>query len=762
MLKKSTNYINLISLLIIIYLAFIPLNPQNSTDETIIADDFYLENAINHVNKISQAPRYVGSRNHFQVKQYLIKQLQLRGLQVSIQKTNIVNQHSTFTQVENILAKIEGTDQNAKSIVLMSHYDSAAYTSLGAGDAGSGVAVILEGIRSYMRKNIKPKNDIIILFTDAEEIGLLGAKAFIKKHRWANNVGVVLNFEARGTAGSSFMLMETNHGNQQMFKLFNDAKIEFPVSNSLAYSIYKLLPTDTDLSVFRKDKDIPGFNFAFIDNHFNYHTELDNTTNLSLDSLAHQAHYLMPMLEILTQIDLNILKSDKNDVYFQLPFYKTLNYPYDWTLVITGINLLVFMLIIFAGIRNKSIRINSALSGSLPLLKSLLITVLVSFMLLKFLYWLHPHYSEILQGFTYNGHIYIVVFSLLAASISFLFYRRLLDSHNASELMVVPILIWILLSFAAAVYITGAHFIILISIAGTLALAVNVLMKKPQPSVTLLLFVPVILIFTPLFMQLPVALGIAILPFSGILLVLILSVFISSLQIPQQFQLSKWVFIIALVGTYIYAETKASFSHDRPLPNSLYYFQDEESKLAYWFTHDYKTSKWNKQYFTNTLKGKQLAEFKTQHWRWAKIAAATENREIPVAKVAVLADRTYVNRRIYKIEITPQRNVSRLNLVNNQEITLFKLVINGEVVNDGAAKLIAPGSTLAKIHHSTELSFIIDIEIAADEQLDFKLYEISPNLLKSWKFDIAPRPKEFIPKPFIDSDSIISKQRVKI
>jgi hypothetical protein len=30
------------------------------------------------------------------------------------------------------------------------------------------------------------------------------------KHNWAKEVGLVLNFEARGTSGPSYMLMETN------------------------------------------------------------------------------------------------------------------------------------------------------------------------------------------------------------------------------------------------------------------------------------------------------------------------------------------------------------------------------------------------------------------------------------------------------------------------------------------------------------------------------------------------------------------------
>jgi hypothetical protein len=45
------------------------------------------------------------------------------------------------------------------------------------------------------------------------------------------------------------------------------AETTFPVSNSLMYSIYKMLPNDTDLTVL-ENKSIQGYNFAFIDDHY--------------------------------------------------------------------------------------------------------------------------------------------------------------------------------------------------------------------------------------------------------------------------------------------------------------------------------------------------------------------------------------------------------------------------------------------------------------------------------------------------------------
>ena len=74
---------------------------------------------------------------------------------------------------------------------------------------------------------------------------------------------------------------------------FKAGKAPWSVSNSLMYSIYKMLPNDTDLTVFRENGKIQGFNFAFIDDHFDYHTSQDKYEHLDPKTLAHQGTCLL-------------------------------------------------------------------------------------------------------------------------------------------------------------------------------------------------------------------------------------------------------------------------------------------------------------------------------------------------------------------------------------------------------------------------------------------------------------------------------------
>ena len=86
---------------------------------------------------------------------------------------------------------------------------------------------------------------VIALITDGEEAGLLGAAAFVREHPLAKDVAFVLNFEARGTSGRSFMF-ETGPGNLDAARALR--KAGNATAGSVYATIYRTLPNDTDLS----------------------------------------------------------------------------------------------------------------------------------------------------------------------------------------------------------------------------------------------------------------------------------------------------------------------------------------------------------------------------------------------------------------------------------------------------------------------------------------------------------------------------------
>ena len=151
-----------------------------------------------HIRRFARQPHAMGTAEHARVRTYLVNQLRELGLSPTIQDTTVAP-GTLVGHVYNIIGRLKGKG-TGKAVLLMAHYDSQPNT-LGAADDGAGVAAILETVRA-LRKSPALQNDIIVLLTDGEEYGLLGARGFML-HPWAKEVGFVINLEARGNGGPS-------------------------------------------------------------------------------------------------------------------------------------------------------------------------------------------------------------------------------------------------------------------------------------------------------------------------------------------------------------------------------------------------------------------------------------------------------------------------------------------------------------------------------------------------------------------------------
>ncbi|HSP45630.1 MAG TPA: M20/M25/M40 family metallo-hydrolase, partial [Chthoniobacterales bacterium] len=243
----TATLISWVGLAMVVFLAIWLQHPPAPVPASAAATEFSAERAIQHVKAIARAPRPIGSANHAAARDYILQQLSAFGLEPELQKTTVISSSpaSPFVAgtIENIVARKKGTG-DLPAVLLVAHYDSVA-TGPGANDDGVGVATLLETARALTAS--RPlENDVLFLFSDAEETGLLGARAFLAEHRWARAFKVALNFEARGNGGPVIMF-ETGPGNGALIRGLAKAAA-YPLANSLSDEIYKRLPNSTDLT----------------------------------------------------------------------------------------------------------------------------------------------------------------------------------------------------------------------------------------------------------------------------------------------------------------------------------------------------------------------------------------------------------------------------------------------------------------------------------------------------------------------------------
>lgn len=753
------------SLLVIIafvWLSFSTLMPKYTAGKTIEPTHFSVDRALIHVKSISQKPHYLGSEAHEEVKEYLIKQLEMFGLQVQVQEGYVLNYGiSTLDRPQNIVARIKGSDPNGKSLVILSHYDSALVPSYGASDAGSGVATILESVRAFLASGMDPKNDIIIVFSDGEEIGLDGAKLFVNEHPLAKNAALVLNFEARGSGGPSNMILETNQGNANLVKAFSAANPKFPVASSLMYSIYKMLPNDTDSTIFREDGDIDSFFFAFIDDHFDYHTSLDNYENLDRESLKHQGSYLLPLLTYFSNADLSNLKAETDSVYVNFPFIKMLYYPFSWIMPMVLIAILIFIGLVFYGISKKRLHPAIIARGFLPLLISLVLCGLLGYFGWQAILWLYPQYAEIQQGFTYNGQLYIAFFVFFSLAILFKTYRNFCRKEEIASLFIAPLTFWILINVAVAIYLKGAAFFIIPVFFGLISLFI--LIKFPHPSLILLalLSLPAIYIFAPQIQFFPVGLGLKMLVISCVFTVLLFGLLLPIFGFYRIKNILAALCFMAAIVFFVIAHFQSDFSESRPKPNSLLYYKNYNDGSGYWVTYDKQLDDWTKNYLGDTPEDASKYIENTSGSKYGigySFAKKTEPKIIPDFDIKITEDSILNLLRKVSFTIVPKRKVNQINLYADKDINFETLIFNGkEVPKDTTNNHFRNRKTnfLLRFYVTKSDSLRVTYSAPKDEDVIFTVQENSYDLMKNQAFNISKRPKNTMPKPFVVTDAVV-------
>ncbi len=764
MKKEFSSVFVLLFILATLGLIYLSLMPQWTSDDEGPLSEFSTKRAFEQVKNIAEKPHYVGSKNHETVAQYLQNELHKLGLESTVQEGYTLTDWGNLVKSKNILARIKGS-QNSKALLLLTHYDSAPHSSSrGASDAGSGIATILESVRAFLYNKTPHKNDIIILFSDAEELGLNGAALFVTQHHWAKEVGVVLNFEARGSSGPSYMLMETNHGNADLVNHFASAGVTYPVANSLMYSIYKMLPNDTDLTIFREQGDIQGYNFAFIDGHYNYHTAQDTPNHLDKNTLAHQGTYLMPLLHYFANTNLNAKPTTDDEVYFNIP-YTLIHYPFRWIVPLFFIALGFFVFLLFLGRAKRILSFREIIKGFIPFLGALLLSGGITFLGWKILLSAYPQYNDLLNGFTYNGHDYIAAFTFLTLSISMAFYNRFSVKKVTMNHYVIPLFFWLLINGILAFTLKGAAFLIIPVYFGLLQLGWFIIFQKSNKTLNLISSIPALLILTPFIPMFPIGLGLKILFGSAMLTVLTFSLLLPVFGAFAKKGLWSALFLMLAIGFFAKAHYESGYEPGKAKSNSLVYLYDAETHKAHWITYDKNLDAWTKSYLganpkeaTAWTETPLFSKYDTQF----TYATQAPVKQLAQPDIEFLQDSVVGQFRYLKIRISPNRNVNRYDIFANEKINFYHFKANGvPQLEQKGVKMNRNGKKILSYYVVDNAPLEMQFAIDKATLLDMQLLESSFDLIYNPLFKMTPRASWMMPTPFVLNDAVIIKTRIQ-
>jgi len=223
-------------------------------------------------------------------------------------------------QVHNVVVQLPGGDPNAGAILLSAHHDSVA-AGPGAGDDGSGVAVLLELARLLSDPATRERGDdarrrpLILLFVDGEEEGLIGAEAFLAGHPWARDVAFAINLDSGGNDGLA-TLTRTSAGNGPAIAALA-ATLGRPRAASVTATAYALTPYDTDFTAYDR-AGIFSLDFGIGEDKAPYHTPNDRLEALDPGSVQHLGESALAALRALDGLSERELENAGERVYLDL------------------------------------------------------------------------------------------------------------------------------------------------------------------------------------------------------------------------------------------------------------------------------------------------------------------------------------------------------------------------------------------------------------------------------------------------------------
>jgi len=588
------------------WLAIALLDPPAVAPASAPADVFSAERAMAHVNALagSGVPRPVGSEAHAAAREYIVGELKALGLETEVWTgVGRSSRGMTYGTMEDVIARVPGTGGDG-TLLLMAHYDSAK-AGPGASDDAVGVATLLESLRALLA-GPAPSNDVVALFSDGEELGLLGAEAFAEGHPLGRAVDLVINFEARGTRGPALMF-ETGPGNGWTIARFAEAA-PYPVAASYSYEVYRRLPNDTDYSVF-KGRGVPGLNFAHIHGPVGYHTALDSVEHMDPRSLQHHGSNALGLARALGSADLSAAGTGGDAVYFNPLGSFFVHFPASWVIALFVILALAVVGVVGAGFARGRVRLGGVVLGLVGQVVILVVLGGLAFVLRGLLF--RGGYDFRIWGDASSLAFILFALTLLALGLG-LVLQGLLARLGArflqgEDLAVAGLVLWLLATGAVSLVAPGASYLFLVPLVFQ-AIAVGLLVARAERSgetasvsAALVAALAVALVVTALVWAPTLALVAVGLRAAAAAIVAVASGLLLALLAPQAeivaAQKPRWAVpgLLVVLGLVLIVAVRLSggFGPENPRYSSLFYGLDLDSGEAVWASFQQRPDAWS-------------------------------------------------------------------------------------------------------------------------------------------------------------------------
>jgi hypothetical protein len=714
--------ISALALAVAAALSIASLQPRSERPAETEVREFSASRAMAHVGAIAREPRPAGSQAHRRAREHILSVLRGLGIKTEVQHgaANSTRYGLPFDSatVHNVVARLRGTAPT-RPIVLVCHYDTVP-TSPGAADDGAGVATLLETARAVVA-GPRLRQDIVFLFTDAEEIGAAGAERYVTTNGPAAADAVVLNFDARGTAGP-VALIETGAGNGALVRALSRLDVT-PAASSLLPALARFHGLGTDFRPFR-EAGAQGMNFALVEKVVYYHTPLDDPSALDVRSLQQQGDLALGLARGLGGLER--IDSEPDAHFFPVPGWGLISYPASVAPLISLAATLAFAWLALRTLRRETLRPREAAVALLATIAACLAAAVVTHGV-----WLGVRALDQTAPFlstsdTYHVGPYRLGLGLVALATALGAFCAARRFAGAEALALSSGLLWVALLWVSVVMVPGAAYafalpLVVVSVA---AVALNSRRLVGRAAgvrlvVSNIAAVPLVMLWAPITyflfggLQLRAAGAVA-------LAVALPTVLVAPL-LEAGTAAIRWrapALVGALAaGLLVYGLAQASFDSRHPRPVSLAYALDTESGRGYWISDRARRDEATEALFQREVSTANLPSFFAEGDVVAR-AAESEAAELSGPELRLVSDVRSGRRRTLVFRVRSRRAAPWLFAFLERDTKVLETAVNGNPVLGRAVSEPPPEGTRWGFRHvgsgDEEIEWSLTIESSGE------------------------------------------------
>jgi len=328
--------------------------------------------------------------------------------------------------------------------------------------------------------------------------------------------------------------------------------------------------------------------------------------------------------------------------------------------------------------------------------------------------------------------------------------------------------LWLIICTYLAFELKGASFFIIPVYFTLVSLFILVRQKKPNIILMALLLFPTLLILVPFIKMFPVALGLKMIIATTLLVSLIFSLCISVFGFSRY--KNRWSYILFFVAIvfFIKAHLNSEFNEKSPKPNSLVYVYDADNQSAIWATYDNILDSWTKAYLTDEPDDHseiKNTKFDSKYKTGFTYSKKANIKPLKEPYIDIQTDTVVGDSRYFKIFISPQRHVNRIDLFTDSLALFNSFSINGLDMEEDENNHVLTERKYNRLFNyfvTDDNHLELEFSVPKNQNTALTLYESSFDMLNNELFRVPERPKDMIPKPFVLNDAVVIKKTIDL